>query len=138
MSYQVEFEPEVLADLDRMDSTDRKCIFRKINWLALNFDRVLPIAHHGLSRRVELRSSFSFNSSSKLILGLIDFARRMRKVASARRLLVRRSKFIRGEGLNRRLVHQQILMTERSSIQHDDVSDFLHNRSPLLIVFRPM
>ena len=39
MSYQVEFEPEALADLDRMDSTDRKRIFRKINWLALNFEQ---------------------------------------------------------------------------------------------------
>lgn len=40
MSYQVEFEPEALADLDRMDSTDRKCIFRKINCLALNFEQI--------------------------------------------------------------------------------------------------
>ena len=39
MSYQVEFEPEALADLDRMDSSDRKRIFRKINWLALNFEQ---------------------------------------------------------------------------------------------------
>ena len=42
MSYQVEFEPEALADLDRMDSTDRKRIFRKINWLALNFEQAVP------------------------------------------------------------------------------------------------
>ena len=39
MSYQVEFEPEALADLDRMDSSDRKRIFLKINWLALNFEQ---------------------------------------------------------------------------------------------------
>ena len=42
MSYQVEFEPEALADLDRMSSTDRKRIFRKINWLALNFEQAVP------------------------------------------------------------------------------------------------
>ena len=42
MSYQVEFEPEALADLDRMDSTDRKRILRKINWLALNFEQAVP------------------------------------------------------------------------------------------------
>jgi len=47
---------EGLEGFDRIGSTDRKRIFCKINWLALNFDRVLPIAHHGLSRRVELRS----------------------------------------------------------------------------------
>ena len=42
MSYQVEFEPEALANLDRMSSTDRKRIFRKINWLTLNFEQAVP------------------------------------------------------------------------------------------------
>ena len=40
------------------------------------------------------RSSFRFNSFSRLISGLIDFTRRMRKVASARRLLDGMSKLL--------------------------------------------
>ena len=42
MSYQVKFEPEAIDDLDRLGSTDRKRIFRKINWLALNFEQAYP------------------------------------------------------------------------------------------------
>ena len=42
MSYQVEFEPEAIGDLDRLCSSDRKRIFRKINWLALNFEQASP------------------------------------------------------------------------------------------------
>ena len=42
MSYQVEFEPEAIDDLDRLGRSDRKRIFRKINWLALNFEQSSP------------------------------------------------------------------------------------------------
>ena len=35
MSYRVEFEPEAIADLDRMASSVQERILRKINWLAL-------------------------------------------------------------------------------------------------------
>ena len=47
MSYQVEFEPEAIADLDRMASSIRERILRKINWFALNLDNLTPEALKG-------------------------------------------------------------------------------------------
>jgi mRNA interferase RelE/StbE len=56
MSYQVEFEPEAIADLDRMASSIRERILRKINWLALNFDSMASEAFKGnLSSFFKLR-----------------------------------------------------------------------------------
>jgi mRNA interferase RelE/StbE len=56
MSYQVEFEPEAIADLDRMAASTRERILRKINWFALNFDNMTPEALKGeLSSFFKLR-----------------------------------------------------------------------------------
>ena len=73
MSYQVKFEPEAIDDLDRLGSTDRKRIFRKINWLALNFEQASP---QGLSANLagfyklrigDYRVIYSVDSEGQLI-----------------------------------------------------------------------
>lgn len=43
MSYQVEFEPEAIADLEKLSSIVRDRVFRKINWLANNFEESSPM-----------------------------------------------------------------------------------------------
>lgn len=67
MSYQVEFEPEALTDLDRMNSTDRKRIFRKINWLALNFEEASP---QGLS--ANLAGSYKLRVGDYRVIYSVD------------------------------------------------------------------
>ncbi len=44
MSYSVEYEPEVLADLERLTQTIRERVINKITWLAENFDQITPQA----------------------------------------------------------------------------------------------
>jgi mRNA interferase RelE/StbE len=43
MSYQVEFDPEALEQLTRLSSKNQARILRKINWLANNFEQVVPL-----------------------------------------------------------------------------------------------
>ncbi len=43
MSYQFEFEPDAIADLEKLSSTVRERLLRKINWLANNFEAAAPI-----------------------------------------------------------------------------------------------
>jgi len=47
MSYSVEFEPSAINDLDALDKAVRDRIIKKINWLANNFDQILPQALTG-------------------------------------------------------------------------------------------
>ena len=42
MSYVVEYEPEALADLEKLTQAVRERVVNKINWLAENFDLVTP------------------------------------------------------------------------------------------------
>lgn len=42
MSYIIEYEPEALADLEKLTQAVRERVVKKINWLAENFDRVNP------------------------------------------------------------------------------------------------
>jgi mRNA interferase RelE/StbE len=42
MNYLVEYEPEALADLEKLTKTVCERIVNKINWLAENFDQITP------------------------------------------------------------------------------------------------
>lgn len=42
MNYLIEYEPEALADLERLTQAVRKRIIKKINWLGENFDQINP------------------------------------------------------------------------------------------------
>ena len=42
MSYVVEYEPEALADLEKLTQAVRERVVNKTNWLAENFDLVTP------------------------------------------------------------------------------------------------
>ncbi|MBW4572905.1 MAG: type II toxin-antitoxin system RelE/ParE family toxin [Tolypothrix carrinoi HA7290-LM1] len=42
MSYIIEYEPEALADLEKLTQAVRERVVKKINWLAENFDQVNP------------------------------------------------------------------------------------------------
>lgn len=42
MSYSIEYEPEALVALDRLSPKVRERIVNKINWLAANFDSIIP------------------------------------------------------------------------------------------------
>jgi mRNA interferase RelE/StbE len=44
MSYSVEYEPEALADLEKLTQTVRERVINKITWLAENFDQITPQA----------------------------------------------------------------------------------------------
>ncbi|NJO43121.1 MAG: type II toxin-antitoxin system RelE/ParE family toxin [Cyanobacteria bacterium CRU_2_1] len=44
MSYSVEYEPEALADLERLTQAVRERVINKITWLAENFDQITPQA----------------------------------------------------------------------------------------------
>jgi mRNA interferase RelE/StbE len=40
MSYIVEYEPEALADLEKLTKSVRERVVKKINWLAENFNQI--------------------------------------------------------------------------------------------------
>jgi mRNA interferase RelE/StbE len=42
MSYFVEYEPEAIASLEKLSSTNRQRILTKITWLAENFEQITP------------------------------------------------------------------------------------------------
>jgi mRNA interferase RelE/StbE len=42
MNYLIEYEPEALADLAKLDQFVRNRIIKKINWLAENFEQITP------------------------------------------------------------------------------------------------
>jgi mRNA interferase RelE/StbE len=44
MSYLIEYEPEAIADLEKLAQTVRERIVKKINWLGENFDQINPIS----------------------------------------------------------------------------------------------
>ena len=75
MSYRVEFEPEAIVDLDRMASSIRERILRKINWLALNLDSMAPEALKGelsgfFKREERALCRSSRVSANRALLGL--------------------------------------------------------------------
>ena len=42
MSYSVEYEPEALADLERLTQAICERVINKITWLTENFDQITP------------------------------------------------------------------------------------------------
>jgi mRNA interferase RelE/StbE len=42
MSYSIEYESEALADLEKLPPDIRKRIVNKIEWLAQNFEQIIP------------------------------------------------------------------------------------------------
>jgi mRNA interferase RelE/StbE len=42
MIYLIEYEPEAIADLEKLTQTVRERIVKKINWLAEKFDQINP------------------------------------------------------------------------------------------------
>lgn len=43
MAYSVKYEPEAVNDLDQLTQTTRIRILKKIEWLKINFDQILPL-----------------------------------------------------------------------------------------------
>lgn len=73
MSYFVEYEPEALADLEKLTQAARERIINKINWLTENFDQITPQALTAdLSGFFKLRVGdyrviYEFNREEKII-----------------------------------------------------------------------
>ncbi len=73
MSYFVEYEPEALADLEKLTQAVRERIINKINWLTENFDQITPQALTAdLSGFFKLRVGdyrviYEFNREEKII-----------------------------------------------------------------------
>ena len=40
--YDVEYEPEAIADLEKLTQAMRNRIINKINWLAESFEQIIP------------------------------------------------------------------------------------------------
>jgi mRNA interferase RelE/StbE len=56
MSYSIEFNPEAIADLAKIDRTNQLRIARKIKWLGENFEQITPLSLTGnLSSFFKLR-----------------------------------------------------------------------------------
>jgi mRNA interferase RelE/StbE len=43
MAYSVSFEPESIDDLDEISQDTRVRIFKKIQWLSINFEKISPL-----------------------------------------------------------------------------------------------
>ena len=73
MNYIVEYEPEALADLEKLTQVMQDRIFRKIYWLAENFEQVNPEALTGslagfYKLRVgDYRVIYDFSTEEKII-----------------------------------------------------------------------
>lgn len=47
MSFSIEFNPEAIADLAKIDRTNQLRIARKIKWLGENFEQITPLSLTG-------------------------------------------------------------------------------------------
>lgn len=74
MSYSVEYEPEALADLDKLTQSVRVRITNKINWLAAHFDQITPqpltadLAGFFKLRVGDYRVIYSFSGEDNMIV----------------------------------------------------------------------
>ncbi len=74
MEYQVEFLTEAETDLAKLDSAVRERIFKKIKWLAENFENITPgplsgeLKGYFKLRIGDYRAIYSVNPKLKLIL----------------------------------------------------------------------
>ncbi|MDJ0689347.1 MAG: type II toxin-antitoxin system RelE/ParE family toxin [Xenococcaceae cyanobacterium MO_188.B32] len=73
MEYSVEFKPKAVKNLEKMTATVQKRIFKKIKWLAQNFEHIPPQSLTAeLSGLCKLRTGdyrviYSFSESKKII-----------------------------------------------------------------------
>ncbi|MUG94088.1 type II toxin-antitoxin system mRNA interferase toxin, RelE/StbE family [Scytonema sp. UIC 10036] len=73
MSYIIEYEPEALADLEKLTQAVRERVVNKINWLAENFEQVNPqpltsdLSGFFKLRVGDYRVIYEFNSEEKII-----------------------------------------------------------------------
>jgi mRNA interferase RelE/StbE len=73
MSYALEYEPEALADLEKLTGVVRQRIIDKINWLVTNFEQITPEPLTGnwsgfYKLRVgDYRVVYEFSAEAKLI-----------------------------------------------------------------------
>lgn len=73
MSYIIEYEPEALADLEKLTQSVRERIVKKINWLAENFEQVSPqpltaeLSGFFKLRVGDYRVIYEFNCDEKII-----------------------------------------------------------------------
>lgn len=73
MSYAVIYEPEAIADLEKLPPDNRQRIVNKIEWLAENFEQITPQAlSNNLSGFFKLRVGdyrviYEFSSTDKTI-----------------------------------------------------------------------
>ncbi|MBW4634266.1 MAG: type II toxin-antitoxin system RelE/ParE family toxin [Iphinoe sp. HA4291-MV1] len=74
MSYAVEYEPEALADLEKLTQAVRKRVVNKINWLSENFD----LSGFFKLRVGDYRVIYEFNCEKRIIF--IDRVRHRREV----------------------------------------------------------
>lgn len=84
MSYLIEYEPEAIADLEKLTQTVRERVVKKINWLAENFDQINPqsltadLAGLFKLRVGDYRIIYEFNREEEIIF--IDRVRHRREV----------------------------------------------------------
>jgi mRNA interferase RelE/StbE len=84
MSYFIEYEPEAIADLEKLTQTIRERVVKKINWLAENFDQINPqsltadLAGLFKLRVGDYRVIYEFNREEEIIF--IDRVRHRREV----------------------------------------------------------
>lgn len=84
MSYLIEYEPEAIADLEKLTQTVRERVVKKINWLADNFDQINPqsltadLAGLFKLRVGDYRVIYEFNREEEIIF--IDRVRHRREV----------------------------------------------------------
>lgn len=73
MNYSVEYEPEALADLEKLTQVVRDRIVSKINWLVENFAQITPqpltgnLAVFFKLRVGDYRVIYSFSGEEKII-----------------------------------------------------------------------
>jgi mRNA interferase RelE/StbE len=84
MSYLTEYEPEAIADLEKLTQTVRERVVKKINWLAENFDQINPqsltadLAGLFKLRVGDYRLIYEFNREEEIIF--IDRVRHRKEV----------------------------------------------------------
>lgn len=73
MTYSVEYEPEALANLEKLTQVVRERVVSKIHWLAENFDQITPqpltseLAGFYKLRVGDYQVIYDFNSEERII-----------------------------------------------------------------------
>lgn len=73
MDYTIEYKPKAIANLEKLNRSVQERIFRKINWLAANFDQITPeqltgnLAGFFKLRVGDYRVIYDYRSEEKII-----------------------------------------------------------------------